>query len=215
MQSWLTEIFAGEMTLLVSLGVCTALLIVGGVLSWAFRDTGIFTAIATALTGGFTLFILFGRTEARASLAALALLLVFIGTAYIALFWVIWVQRRVTERKRARAESARRLCYTLPDRENSYIRMRLNTTLQVNENELNADTDGSEDLKKSIKLAYARQLLSKLKETELTCAERLQVEETERAFSLYLAKERWNAKDLRAVNDLCASLLKLSAKYAV
>lgn len=215
MQSWLTEIFAGEMSLLISLGVCTALLIVGGVLSWTFRDTGLFIAIATVLTGGFALFILFGRTEVRARLAALALLLVFIGIEYVVLFSIIWVQRRGTERKRARAEIARRLCYTLPDRENSYIRMRLNTTLQVDESALNADMDSSEELKKSIKLAYARQLLSKVKEAELTRAERLQVEETERAFSLYLAKERWDAKDLRAVNDLCASLLKLSAKYAV
>ncbi len=215
MQSWLTENFAGEMSLLISLGVCTALLIVGGVLSCTFRDTGLFIAIATALTGGFALFILFGRTEVRASLAALALLLVFIGIEYVVLFSIIWVQRRVTECKCARTEIARRLCYTLPDRENSYIRMRLNTTLQVDESALNADMDGSEELKKSIKLAYARQLLSKVKEAELTRAERLQVEETERAFSLYLAKERWDTKDLRAVNDLCASLLKLSAKYAV
>ena len=81
--------------------------------------------------------------------------------------------------------------------------------------DVNADMGGSEELKRSIKLAYARQLLSKVKEAELTRAERLQVEETERAFSLYLTKERWNTEDLRAVNDLCASLLKLSAKYAV
>lgn len=215
MRSWLMEIFAGQTPLLVALGVCAALLVAGGALSYILRELVIFTAIATALTGGFTLFIVFGQIESHASIAAVALFLVFVGIAHAALFLVMWERRRIAERRRARAEIARRLCYTLPDRENSYIRMKLNTTLHVRENELDADMGGSEDLKKSIKLAYARQLLSKVKEAELTRAERLQVEETERAFSLYLAKDRWDTKDLRAVNDLCASLLKLSAKYAV
>ncbi len=215
MRSWLMEIFAEQTPLLLALGACAALLLVGGVLSCLFRELGLFTAIATGLTGGLTLFIVFGQTEAKASLAAVAIFLVFVGITHAAFFLVMWGRRRISERRHIRAETARRLCYTLPDRENSYIRMRLNTTLHVRENELNADMGGSEDLKKSIKLTYARQLLSKVKEAELTHAERLQVEETERVFSLYLAKERWDTKDLRAVNDLCASLLKLSAKYAV
>ena len=215
MWSWLTEIFAGQTALLIALGGCVALLVVGAGIACLFRETGLFTAVATALTGGLTLFIAFWEPDARASLAGLSLFLVLVGVSHAVLFSVIWARQRITERKRSRGEIARRLCYTLPDRENSYIRTRLNTTLRVEENDVNADMGGSEELKRSIKLAYARQLLSKVKEAELTRAERLQVEETERAFSLYLTKERWNTEDLRAVNDLCASLLKLSAKYAV
>lgn len=214
MWSWLTEIFAGQTPLLIALGGSVAVLVVGAWIAYLFLETGIFTATATALTGGLT-FAVFWETDARASLVGLSLFLVLVGVAHAVLFAVIWVRQRIIERKRSRAEIARRLCYTLPDRENSYIRTRLNTTLRVEESDVNADMGGSEELKRSIKLAYARQLLSKVKEAELTRAERLQVEETERAFSLYLTKERWNTEDLRAVNDLCASLLKLSAKYAV
>lgn len=215
MWSWLIEIFAGQNVLVTALCISAVLLTVGAGISYLFRKTEIFTAVATALTGELSLFSLFWDVDVRARLAGLSLFLVLVGVSYVCLFFLIWMKEKIVARKRSRAEIARRLCYTLPDRENSYVRTRLNTTLHVSESDVNADMGGSEGLKKSIKLAYARQLLSKVKESELTRAERLQVEETERAFALYLTKESWSTEDLRAVNDLCASLLKLSAKYAV
>lgn len=178
------------------LAVGMALMTVGGGISYCLRTTGIFTATAAAIIAAAVV----GGDRVLASL-----LLSLSGMEYVILYLALCVRRMVTERKRRRAEVARRLCYTLPDRENEYVRQRLNTAL-------NADMGGLEE---PINLAYARGLLCKLKGEALTQAERLQIEETERAFAVYLAKEKWSAAELRAVNELCASLLKLSAKYAI
>ena len=68
---------------------------------------------------------------------------------------------------------------------------------------------------KTIRFDHAKELLSKVRSSALTTAERLQTEEIAKTFSVYMHKEHWSAEELRAVNDLFASLLKLSAKYAV
>ena len=49
----------------------------------------------------------------------------------------------------------------------------------------------------------------------MTVAERLQIEEMEKILALYYDKKEWTAEELRSVNELCSSLLKISAKYAV
>ena len=112
-------------------------------------------------------------------------------------------------------EIRRRLQYTLPDRENSYVRTRLNTTLQVPKIGVNADMDIAKLDKNTVKLGYARQLLGKVREAPLSPAERLQAEEMEKAFALYFHKDGWTKEELQTINEICASILKLSAKYAV
>ncbi len=174
-----------------------SLLTVGGGVSYFLRTTGIFTGVAAAVVGAMAV-------SGERILAPLFLAIGGIG--YAALYLALCARRSVEARRRRRAEIARRLCYTLPDRENEYIRQRLNIAL-------NADMGGSEG--EALDLAYARGLLYKLKGAALTQAERLQLEETERELGVYLAKAKWSAAELRAVNELCASILKLSAKYAV
>ena len=120
----------------------------------------------------------------------------------------IWIKRKVTERKNARAEVERRIVYTLPDRDNSYVRTRLNTTLYVKSGETEVEPA-------PMKLGYARELLNGIKNAPLTVAERLQAEEMGAMLSVLVHKEEWSLGDVRCANDLCASLLKLSAKYAV
>jgi hypothetical protein len=98
--------------------------------------------------------------------------------------------------------------YTLPQRENGYIRERLNTALHISE--------GQDCAKQArVRLGYARILLGKVKAAPLSVAERLQTEEMDKAFALYRGKTLWTAEELRGLNDLCSVLLKLSAKYAV
>lgn len=111
------------------------------------------------------------------------------------------LQKRSVMRKR-------RVEYALPSQENRYLRDRLNTALRVGENE-------TEKKEYAVCLSYARELLAKLKGAELTQAERVETQNLEDLFSLYFYKEEWSVKDLRTVNDGCARLLKLSAKYAV
>ena len=151
-----------------------------------------------------------GITE---SMVPLALVL-----SWISLFLVFYavacsIRAGFARRKRKRierierAELERRLQYALPQRENEYIRARLQTSLRV---------EGAEESRQAhVRLGYARALLGKVRGAPLTVAERLQTEEMGKTLALYRGKEAWTAEELRGLNDLCAVLLKLSAKYAV
>lgn len=109
---------------------------------------------------------------------------------------------------RRKTPCVRRVEYTLPDKENGYVRARLCTALRC-------DGDGEEEREEySVCLSYARELLAKLKSAPLSQAERLEVEGLEGMFSVYFHKPKWSANDLRAVNCACSRLIKLSAKYA-
>ena len=121
---------------------------------------------------------------------------------------LVRIKRSVTERKNSRAKVERSIVYTLPDRDNSYVRARLNTTLYVKSGETEVEPA-------PMKLGYARELLNGIKNAPLTVAERLQAEEMGAMLSVLLHKEEWSLSDMRCANDLCASLLKLCAKYAV
>ena len=113
----------------------------------------------------------------------------------------------VAKRRKMQAERVKRVEYTLPQRENAYIRARLQDGLRVE--------SGEETAQMRARLGYARLLLGKVKCAPLSIAERLQAEEMEKILSLYRGKTAWTVEELRGVNDMCAALLKLSAKYAV
>lgn len=137
---------------------------------------------------------------------------VLVSSFWYFLTLFVWACRNGIKKRRARrAAIERQLQFVLPDRENTYVRSRLNTVLQVPD---------SRDYKQSgsgepVRLSYARKLLAKVQAEKLSAAERLQVEDIGKTFALYLQKPRWDSADLRTVNDTFACLLKLSAKYAV
>ena len=148
------------------------------------------------------------------SMVPLALVLTW-GSIFLALYMVLAIIRAVFAiRKRKRREKAqrtalaRKMQYTLPQSENEYVRMRLQSALRVEK------TDEEEKWAR-VRLGYARVLLGKVKGAPLTVAERLQIEEMGKVFTLYRGKEAWTVEELRGLNDLCTALLKLSAKYAV
>jgi hypothetical protein len=97
--------------------------------------------------------------------------------------------------------------YTLPQRENTYVRTRLHTTLSVPKEE-NAQEN-------AVHLRYAMELLSKVKAAPLSVGERLQTEEMGKILNLYHGKEDWTVGELNGLNEMCAALLKLSAKYGI
>lgn len=212
--NWLTEIYLCEEWLFTVLAVAAALIALAMIVGYYLKSTGAFAALSAVIVGVARVFIV-GSAAERAGFVGAAFLLAYSGAAYLLLFAILVIRKSILERKRRRAEIARRLCYTLPDRENTYIRTRLNTALQIPKETLNEYMGASDALEQPVKLEHARWLLSKVREAPLSQAERLQTEEMGKAFSLYLRKESWTIADLRAVNELCASLLKLSAKYAV
>ena len=213
--NWLIELYAGEEKFIAVLSIAAGALFLAAALAYFLQNAGVYAALCAVVFGLVGILIAFEELELKTGAVGVALLSTLGGSLYLLLFCVLTLKRTIIERKRRRAEIARRLCYTLPDRENSYVRARLNTALKTPEMELNEDLGGSFDNKGEMKLEHTRMLLSKVKEAPLSQAERLQVDEIGKTFSLYFHKEKWTPLDLRAMNELCGMLLKLSAKYAV
>ena len=203
---WLYALYAAERTLLLITLFAASVLVLSWLFGYLLDNTVCFSAL-TALVLGVSLiaFAVLVKSSA-ARLVGGGVLFVLSGAAYLLLAIALGIKNRVVERRKKRAEIKRRLQFTLPDKENAFVRARLNTVLKPEEE------TGDEP---PLKLSYASALLKKLKEMPLSPAERLQANEMENAFSLYVQKEGWTAGDLRAVNDLCSALIKLSAKYAV
>ena len=102
----------------------------------------------------------------------------------------------------------KRLEYVLPDRDNGYVRARLNTVLHVGERE--------EGLPQGeFRFAHARKLLAAIKQKPLSTPERLQVQDMEKLFHVYLQKDSLRAEEVQLLSDTFAALIKLAAKHAL
>lgn len=129
---------------------------------------------------------------------------------YLLLQFTLSAKEKKRLRRLQREELRRQLIYTLPEKDNSFIRERLNTVLQ---SEPSAVPETESSLQFSF--GYAKKLTAKLKEAPLSLAERVQADEMAKAFALCEGKNRWSAEDARRLNDTFSALLKLSAKYNV
>ena len=149
------------------------------------------------------------------------ILAVLIGMLFLCLLGylsiaVCNVVQKIKRRRVARSALERKVKYTLPDWENSYLRARLNTVLRP-ETEMEGEEWGEETfvMEDRLRLTHARALLCKVREAALSPADRLQTEELGKTLSLYVKKGRFATGDLRLLNDTLSALLKLSAKYEV
>lgn len=190
------------------IAVAAAFFFLAAVLSYVLKRTGVYVAFAFVLVGACILTTIYGDLSIRAGLVCLALIALLGGGIYCILIFAIAVFTAIQARKRKKREVFRRLEYTLPERSNTFVRTRLNTALQAAE-------EGREGQKPPIKLCYVRRLLTELKNAPLTMAERLQTEELNAALAAYLQKSEWSTNDIRAVNEMCSAVLKLSAKYNI
>ena len=206
--AWMEEVFAGAGVLAAALGIAAVVLLIVAAVAFWVQTTGAYAAAFAVIFGGFGVAVAFGKADGRAAWVGVSLLLAFGGIVYLLLFAALTARKAILMRKEARAQVEKRLQYTLPQRENGYLRERLNTALRVQDGEGNGR-------QMRLRLGYARALLYKVQSAPLTVAERLQVKEMHAAFALYRGKEVWTAEELCCVNELCAALLKLSAKYTV
>ncbi|MBR2622820.1 MAG: hypothetical protein IKD15_01185 [Clostridia bacterium] len=200
---WMKEL-QPILDIMIAVGV---VLLVAAILAVVLKSLSIYVAFSLALGGVLWLALSLEKVSRSAAHIAASVLLIFGGVTYLLLFCIILSCRVRLERKQRRRELARRVQYTLPQKENTYVRTRLNTALSMPQEENLAYA--------AVRLGYVRELLAKVKATPLSVGERLQVEEMGKILSLYKGKEDWTIHELNRLNDMCASLLKLSAKYGV
>ncbi len=204
---WCVDFFQKEAVWSVVICMIAGLFLLLAAISYGCKDTRIYVAFSAVVFGGLGIFTPFFGIAKEVAWAGVSLLLVFGGSVYLLLFGMILRRERVAKRKKMQAETAKRVEYALPQRENAYIRARLQDGLRV-ENEVKTTQVRA-------RLGYVRALLGKVKSAPLSIAERLQAEEMEKILSLYRGKTVWTVEELRGMNDMCAALLKLSAKYTV
>ena len=150
-----------------------------------------------------------------------SLLSVYSGFGSLLLLTALRGKRKRKARKKNKAEEQRRLQYALPDRENAFVRARLNTVLREEKTgetiEVETEKEEGNTTNAAVKLrfAHARKLLSKLKDAPLSIGERLETEELAQVVGLYLQKSSLSGDDVRLVNEAFSRVLKLAAKYSV
>lgn len=169
------------------------------------------TFFALSLLCGAVLNLLFMAYEDSLQAALVCNLTLAVAACIGSILLQIGLQLRVwlEKRKREREKICRKSEYTLPDRENRYVRDRLQTALRCGQGEREDCMEGV------LHLEYVKKLLATIQNAPLAPAERLEADSMSRLFHAYLEKSKWTAEDVRAVNDLFTRLLKLSAKYAV
>lgn len=174
------------------------------------QSVRIYLGALSMIAGGGALLKLLQEEGARELWFALCICGVFGGGTYFIAYLVALFVRAKRKKRARKEERYRQLQYTLPDRENTYIRARLNGALHCEREEGKVEKSAWKT-----EFSYARDLLAGLRAAELSATDRLQTEDLSRLLALYGKKEKLDSEDLPLVNDCFAALLKLAAKYAV
>ena len=178
----------------------------GGVL----KSMGLYVALCLLFSSvGVLIFLLGGMDREKLSML-FAVEGGLVGFGYAILYILLAVGRKIDDRKAQRRERQRRLQFTLPDYENSYLRDRLHTALRTEKEELYGGKRS--DL---AKMGYAKKLLANIKEVTLSPVERMDVEEMASLLLTYDKKEKWSSSDVKTMSEIFSRLLKLAAKYDV
>ncbi len=136
------------------------------------------------------------------------ILIVFLvsGAVWLPIFSLL--RKAFFSRKKERVE--RQIEFTLPDRQNTYLRARLATALNPDFVELERQEETL-----SIGFTQALKTLSKILQAPLSPAEIIEAERMQELLENYKDRQTFSTKDVREINDAFARILKLSGKYAV
>ena len=109
-----------------------------------------------------------------------------------------------------RKSKVREIKFTLPDRENTFVRSRLST-------DLNSEFCKAQENEKklAIEFSQALKMLDKILVAPLSTAEKIEAGQIQSDLFAFENKERFSAKDVSSINENFLRLLKLSAKYGV
>ncbi|MBQ8884923.1 MAG: hypothetical protein IJY62_00900 [Clostridia bacterium] len=148
---------------------------------------------------------LFGKLE------PVTLLFASIGISSV-FFLCLYAAFRRRSNKRAKNKIDRTEVFTLPDRENTFVRDKLNTTLNY-VSEQRADDYNMEE--ERLRLDFVRTLLQKLKKAPLSVGDRLEVNAVSQKITRYALQNRLTTEETRDLNDGFSLILKMSAKYSL
>ena len=126
----------------------------------------------------------------------------------------IWVKKRREARIERYRKADRAVQFTLPDKENSFVRERLKGALK-SEDEQKGQESFTQLKDMDIRLDYTRKTITKLKASSLTPADRLEVNRISKTVTFFALKNALSPSETRSLNDCFSRLLKLCAKYAV
>ena len=206
-------IFLGEVSLLAVFGVGLLFMVFASVFSCATKNISMFFAWFIMLLGGMYFALHYLSIQLKQAFPLFAALAIVCGGMYMVIFVLFRIRERKKLRKKEKNIQFRALEYSLPDRENTYIRERLNSALQSDYD--NKIYNESVDEEIQFRFTYARKILLKLKSARLSAMERLETEEMENMLSLYRKKESYSIEDVRMINESFGRILKLAAKYSV
>ena len=142
-----------------------------------------------------------------------SIFLIIATTAFVSgFFWlfVFYLFSLCFRRRKKRKRVNRELKFALPDRENTFVRSRLSTVLNVEFCEAEKQEE-----KLAIECSQALKMLDKISSAPLSTAEKIEVGQMQGDLRAFEEKERFSAKEVSSINEKFARLLKLSAKYGV
>lgn len=205
--SWVYErVFYCSFALLVSFGLTLVWLAVGCWLSFTFKHSGYALAFSL-LALGVNLIVLFSvNVFMQNVMLYLATLLCGCGTFYGVALFAVTARASVAQRMAEQAKIERATYYTLPARDNGFVRERLHTVL-------NESSELGENV--AISFGFVRRMATQLKNEKLSLTESLEIEELSKLLALYMKKETFTTEDVNALNDGFSRVLKLCAKYGV
>ena len=179
-------------------------------LSYSSNTTSVFIALSLIIGGSAWLISAVYKVRIEYALRPTAVLCVYGGTAYVILRIILGVKRKIIERKAKREQIERSLQFTLPEKDNSFIRARLNTVLKPTK------VKESERMEiGKIEFSYAKALLEKLTDCRLSTADGLKAQSLMEIIGEYAVKPTCTTGELAKLSEAFSTLLKLSAKYAV
>lgn len=196
-------------------GAGLALLLADFFIALRAKKEGVFVALAL-LTGSlcFLPVYLSLRFTYNDTIVFGILLIALDALFYLFLLLILKRKEKDRLRREKKLQESRQAMFTLPDRENTFVRDRLNTSLQAAGEE---KSEGEEyDLEESkLRLNHVREMLAKLKSAPLSPGDRLETEGISRLITLYATKNLLSAKEIRDLNDCLSAVLKMTAKYAL
>ncbi len=231
-QQWLTQAYAfafeeNAIVVAVFFTAC-ALALLSSLIAMRLESLGAYVGFSAVAGGGAWIAATMQAVSWRTCTFLIACFSVFCGIVYLVLWSALAWRARRRKRRAERERLARAVQFTLPEKDNSFIRARLNTVLHVDERNENREIatpqsletgngegKGAETKATELPLSHAMKLLTKLRQAQTSAADKLSVAELLVLITSYKNKPALTAGELRTLNDAFSAVLKLAGKYSV